>query len=207
MDYRGVLGVNSVEIIVSKSRFIATCTNVSNSEEAIEFIREISKRYSDATHNCYGYIANPEMTEMKFSDDGEPQGTAGQPILEVLRKKKLACSAVVVTRYFGGIKLGTGGLVAAYTKAAKECIESASIASFLLSDYCIAVADYSNKNRIVQAIENNGGEVYNINYMNEVVINYVVPEYLTATVSKAIISTTSGKIIPTSDKKDYYIYK
>jgi uncharacterized YigZ family protein len=207
MDYRGVLGEFQSEYFVSRSRFIATAINIGNLEEAAEFIKEISKRYKDATHNCYAYIANPEMTEMKFSDAGEPQGTAGQPILEVLKKKKLACTAVVVTRYFGGVKLGTGGLAQAYTKVTAECLENALIADFKLSDYYKIKTPYGLKGKIERAIEDNGGEISEIIYDNEVSIIYAVPVSLTDNMKKELDKATSGNTETEFLYRKYYIYK
>lgn len=207
IDYQGVLGVSVHEYVVSHSRFIATATNIGNAEEAAEFIREVAKRYSDATHNCYAYIANSEMSEMKFSDDGEPQGTAGQPMLEVLKKKKLACTLVVVSRYFGGIKLGTGGLANAYTRVTKECLDKANIVSFKLSEYVKIRAEYALKGKIEQAIENSGGEISEITYLEEIEIIYAVPIDLIETVRVALMSVTSGNIKAETLYRKYYIYK
>lgn len=206
-DYQGVLGLNTILYEVSRSKFIATATNVSSHSEALDFIRDISKNYNDATHNCYAYISNPEMSEMRFSDDGEPQGTAGQPILEVLKKKEIACTAVVVTRYYGGIKLGTGGLVAAYTKAAKDCIESANIVDFKLSDYYKVTAHYSMRNKIEQAVKASGGEVVDIMYLEDVELLFAVPKALSDVANERILSVTSARCkIEHTDTK-YYIYK
>ena len=115
---------NSIEIIVKKSRFIANAVQVNSKEEAEEKIKEFKKKYYDARHNCYAYIVD---NFEKCSDDGEPSKTAGAPILDVLRKKELSNILVVVTRYFGGILLGTGGLVRAYTKAVQDAIDTAEI--------------------------------------------------------------------------------
>ena len=115
------------EIVISRSRFICTLKPVSDAADAQEFIKSIRKRYPAATHYCYAYIANEGGTEQKFSDDGEPQGTAGQPMLEVLKKRATYKTAAVVTRYFGGIKLGAGGLVSAYTRSVAEALDTKCI--------------------------------------------------------------------------------
>ncbi len=115
------------EIVINKSRFIGTGFSCMNEEEAKEKVAKIKKEFSDATHNCYAYIFDELGNSLKFSDDGEPQGTAGMPILEVLRNKKLVLSGVVVTRYFGGIKLGAGGLVRAYTECAVKTLDSCGV--------------------------------------------------------------------------------
>ncbi|MEG0050899.1 MAG: YigZ family protein [Terrisporobacter sp.] len=112
------------EYIVEKSTFIGYSKPIKTEEEAIEFVNEIKKKHKDATHNVWAYTVGENMNIQRYSDDGEPQGTAGIPTLEVIKKEDLRNVVVVVTRYFGGIKLGAGGLVRAYTKGAKVGIES-----------------------------------------------------------------------------------
>ena len=114
---------------IKRSKFIATVCGEVDSETAEDFVKSVKKKYADATHNCYAYIGDINGQATRFSDDGEPGGTAGQPILQVLRKKGLVRTAVVVTRYFGGIKLGAGGLVGAYTESAVLGLESAKIST------------------------------------------------------------------------------
>lgn len=118
------------EIVIEKSRFICTLKKVNSEAEAQEFIKAIKKEFWDATHNCSAYIVD-EMAQ-RSSDDGEPSGTAGLPMLEVLRKNKLTNTAAVVTRYFGGIKLGAGGLVRAYTNSVAEAVRATGIAQKVL---------------------------------------------------------------------------
>ena len=109
--YLTVDGVTENTVEIKRSKFIATLSHVESGEDAEAFVRAVRKRYPDATHNCYAYIADELGNETRFSDDGEPGGRAGQPMLEVLKKRGVVRAAVVVTRYFGGIKLGAGGLV------------------------------------------------------------------------------------------------
>jgi uncharacterized YigZ family protein len=113
------------EIIIEKSRFITSLKRVYGEDDAKSFVQSIKSEYPDATHNCYAYIADEGGFFSKFSDDGEPQGTAGLPMLETLKVKGLKQVAVVVTRYFGGVKLGTGGLVRAYADCVKKAVEKA----------------------------------------------------------------------------------
>ena len=110
MGYISVSGELSTEKVIERSRFITTSAHVEGESQAQEFIARISAKYKDATHNCYAYIADSTGNSPRFSDNGEPSGTAGMPILEVLKNKKIFCVAVVETRYFGGIKLGAGAL-------------------------------------------------------------------------------------------------
>ena len=111
---------NTTEIIINKSKFITNIFYVKTKEEVNNYLNEIQEKYNDATHNCYAYIINGLVGS---SDDGEPSGTAGKPILNVLEKNNLNYCLCIVTRYFGGIKLGAGGLVRAYTKATTECLK------------------------------------------------------------------------------------
>ena len=115
------------EIIIEKSTFIGYAKPIKTEEEAVDFINEIKKKHKDATHNVWAYTVGKSMNIQRYSDDGEPQGTAGIPTLEVIKKEDLRDVVVVVTRYFGGIKLGAGGLVRAYTKGAKVGIEAAKV--------------------------------------------------------------------------------
>ncbi|MBQ1328426.1 MAG: YigZ family protein, partial [Eubacterium sp.] len=112
------------EVIVKKSRFIGITYPVNTPEEAADFVNSIKKKYYDARHNCYAYVIGDNRDQIKFSDDGEPGGTAGKPMLDVLLGSGITNIAVVVTRYFGGTLLGTGGLVRAYSDAAKEAVQA-----------------------------------------------------------------------------------
>jgi len=115
------------EFIVNKSRFIGHAKPVETEEEALAFLAEMREKYADATHNCYAYIIGPNMGVMRYSDDGEPGGTAGMPIIEVMKARGVTNCCVVVTRYFGGILLGAGGLVRAYTQGAVVAINAAQV--------------------------------------------------------------------------------
>ena len=125
--YKTLHGFGVDEIIIDKSLFIGYAKPIKSEEEAIEFVNEIKKKHKDATHNVWAYTVGATMNIQRYSDDGEPQGTAGIPTLEVIKKENLRDVVVVVTRYFGGIKLGAGGLVRAYTKGAKVGLESARV--------------------------------------------------------------------------------
>lgn len=135
-----VLGRHESEKIIERSRFIAYSAHVESEEEARAFLAEIRKAHSLATHVCYAFIADKTGNLQRFSDDGEPQGTAGVPILEVLKNKKLYETAVAIVRYFGGVKLGAGGLVRAYSSSAAENLDGADIRSLeVCVEYEIAV--------------------------------------------------------------------
>ena len=125
--YRTLLKAASDEFIVNKSRFIGYGQPCETEEEALAFLAEIRGRHKDASHNCYAYIIGPNMGVMRYSDDGEPGGTAGMPIIEVMKNRGVVNACVVVTRYFGGVLLGAGGLVRAYTQGAVTAIDACGI--------------------------------------------------------------------------------
>ena len=127
IEYKTLAKAGSDEIIIEKSRFIGYCAPVSSEEEALEFIEKIKKKHYDATHNVFAYVVGLDNNIQRYNDDGEPSGTAGVPILEVIKKEDLRNVVIVVTRYFGGIKLGTGGLIRAYTKGAKIALDAGII--------------------------------------------------------------------------------
>ncbi len=117
----------SAELVIKKSKFIANIIPIHNEDEAKKYIEKISKKYYDAKHNCYAYRLEENMILERFSDNGEPNGTAGSPILELLKKQDINNILVVVTRYFGGVLLGTGGLIRAYTDVTKKALEKVKI--------------------------------------------------------------------------------
>lgn len=126
-EYKTIMEAGTGEIVEKKSHFIGYVRHTESEEEALAFINEIRKKHYDARHNCFAYCVDGEQQTQRFSDDGEPGGTAGKPILEVIKGNELCDVCIVVTRYFGGTLLGTGGLVRAYTDAAKACIENTKV--------------------------------------------------------------------------------
>ena len=141
--YRTVEQLGQDEVVIEKSTFIGYARPVENEEAALAFIQEIKKKHRDATHNVPAYVLGEHNEVQRCNDDGEPSGTAGVPVLEVLKKENVRNVAIVVTRYFGGIKLGTGGLVRAYTKGAKVALESAKIITRVLYQTVIISVDYT----------------------------------------------------------------
>src|SRR5690554_1431346 len=141
--YKTVKHEGSKEVIIKKSRFIGQALPVSSEDEAQQFIDTIKKQHHSASHNCYAYIIGDQDQYQKQSDDGEPSGTAGKPILEVLKNQKMKNVVIVVTRYYGGIMLGAGGLIRAYSDGAVAAIEAGeSVFQVLHQEICIAI-DYT----------------------------------------------------------------
>lgn len=158
------------EIVINKSRFITTVMPIRNYSDAIEKIKTISKKYSDATHNCYAFISNNIATEQRFSDDGEPQGTAGIPMLEVLKKRHIYMTLAVVTRYFGGVKLGANGLVGAYSRSVTEGLDKADIVENTYSEIASVKCDYGYYKKVEALLLESGAEIDDIVYDEKVTL-------------------------------------
>lgn len=141
--YTTVLGASEAEFTEKKSRFIGRCFPVETEDEAFAVIADVKKRHWDATHNCYAFIVGENGLTQRFSDDGEPSGTAGMPILDVIKQKGLTNTLIVVTRYFGGILLGAGGLVRAYSKAAASAVDCADMVRVEPTAVMTVEIDYS----------------------------------------------------------------
>ena len=137
-SYLTVSGSSREEVVISKSRFIGYASPCADESEAVSFLQRIRDEHKTATHHCYAYIIGQNSGIMRYSDDGEPGGTAGMPIMDVMRLKGIVNCCVVVVRYFGGVLLGTGGLVRAYTQSAQAALDSAGIARMELTteEYC-----------------------------------------------------------------------
>ncbi|MDE6441259.1 MAG: YigZ family protein, partial [Clostridia bacterium] len=174
--YLSVSGDCVTQKTIEKSRFITTSRHVEDEEQAKNFIAEISSRYADATHNCYAYICDSLGNFLRFSDDGEPQGTAGMPILEVIKNKKLMQTAVVVTRYFGGIKLGAGGLVRAYSGATAENLDTAQKVSYEICSESLYRTDYSGVDTALRYFSEKSANVLDTQYSDEVLFRVAVKE-------------------------------
>ncbi|SET09233.1 uncharacterized protein, YigZ family [Oceanobacillus limi] len=169
-SYFTVKEQGSDEIIVQKSRFIGYVRRVETEEAAQAFIQEIKKKHHDATHNCSAYIIGEHDHIQKANDDGEPSGTAGVPMLEVLKKQNLKDTAVVVTRYFGGIKLGGGGLIRAYGSTTSQAIATTGIVKRQLMQGHSITVDYTLLGKLENVLRNSEYIVDAINYLENVEI-------------------------------------
>ena len=156
------------EIIIQKSRFIGYVRRVETEEEAQAFIQEIKKKHHDATHNCSCYMIGENNQIQKANDDGEPSGTAGVPMLEVLKKQNLKDTAVVVTRYFGGIKLGAGGLIRAYGNTTSQAIKTTGVVKRQLMQGFSITVDYSLLGKLENVLRNSDYIIETINYLENV---------------------------------------
>lgn len=191
-EYRIPAGPGEAEFVEKRSRFLGHVRPVESEEEARAFIAQMKKQYYDARHNCWCYIIKdgPE----RYSDDGEPQGTAGIPMLEVFRREGITNLVCVVTRYFGGVLLGAGGLLRAYTKSAKDALDAAGISSVRRWVECELPCSYSMAERLKQEIAASGGLVTDTEYSASVVIKALIPETLSEAFSAQIFDISGGTV-------------
>lgn len=185
---------SSSEIVEKKSRFIATVYPVENQEQALEYIEEAKKKNWNATHNCYAYVCGEKHELQRFSDDGEPSGTAGKPILDVLLGEDVHDTLIIVTRYFGGTLLGTGGLVRAYSKVAKEGLLASTIVNKQYGSKMRLVVDYNNIGKVQYLLASNKIEVLTTDYTDNVEITVIVPVDQVDNFETTLVEATSANI-------------
>lgn len=187
-----------------KSRFIAHISTVDSEEEAAVYIAEMKKKYWDARHNCYAYIIGGKNEIQRFSDDGEPGGTAGKPILDVLLGSGLHNVIIVVTRYFGGVLLGTGGLVRAYQKSSADALEKSTITEKMKGVEAEAVVDYTAVGKINYLISSMGIFRLDAAYGENVRFKLLIPEKMYDKFCESILEATSAKAIINKNATIYY---
>lgn len=174
-DYRTVKLYGESEYVIQKSKFLTYVKRTETEEEAIDFINEIKKLHHNATHNCSAYMIGEHDQIQKANDDGEPSGTAGVPMLEVLKKQMLKDTTVVVTRYFGGIKLGSGGLIRAYGRATSEGIEATGLVERKSHDIMRVAVDYTWLGKVENEVRQSAYPLKEITYAEDVVLYIYVP--------------------------------
>lgn len=194
-SYRVVYRGGEGEIIEKKSRFIATVRPVETEEEAAAFIQEMKKQYWDARHNCSAFVIGERAELTRCSDDGEPSGTAGRPMLEVLLGEGLCNVAVVVTRYFGGTLLGTGGLVRAYGQAVKAGLSQCTVISKEKGELLSIIADYNDIGRLQHLLAGLQVPVMDTVYGEKVTIRVVLPLSETEAVKQAVTEATGARTL------------
>ena len=194
IEYKTIFKPGQSEIVIEKSKFICQCSKAETEEEANAFISLIRKNNHDASHNVYAYIIGDTMNIQKYSDDKEPSGTAGMPILEVLKKENITNIVVVVTRYFGGVKLGTGGLIRAYAKSVKLCLDNSKITSKKIFIPIELTVDYAYTKKIQHDFLTRNILNANPEFMEEVTFTiFIVPDNIEETMSY-YNNLTSGNI-------------
>lgn len=203
-SYKILYKGGSGELIEKKSRFIADIKPASTEEEVSEFIEEVRKKYWDARHHCYAYILGDKGQVSRMSDDGEPSQTAGKPMLEVLQGEGLHDVCAVVTRYFGGTLLGTGGLVRAYQGAVKEGLQTCVMIEKRLAQRIRVYSDYSGAGKIQYIASQAGVHTLDSQFMENCVFTFLAPVSQGGVFTAQITEGTAGKAVIEEDGQVYF---
>ena len=203
MEYKTIAERCEARFVEKKSEFIGYLAPVTAEDEAVAFINEIRALHRKATHNCYAYILR-ENSIARHSDDGEPSGTAGVPIYEVLRKEELCDVVCVVTRYFGGIMLGASGLVRAYTRGAKDAVTAARIRVMAMAARVDIEVDYSLYGRLPQILSEFDTRTESEDFSDFVRLSVFVREELAEKLTEKLVDSCNGKITVTVTQKTWY---
>ncbi len=206
-SYRVLIRGGQGEYQEKKSRFIATIRKCESEQEAAAFIEEMKKKYWDARHNCSACCIGPRGELTRCSDDGEPGGTAGRPMLEVLLGAELRNVAAVVTRYFGGVLLGTGGLVRAYTRAVQEGLKNCVIGRMRAGVEAEICADYNGVGKILYLLGNAGIDPVSSEYTERVALKILVPREQMGELRAKIVEATAGQAEFRLGKELYFVDK
>ncbi len=204
-EYRVLLEGGSGEITEKKSRFIATLRSCETESQAAAFVEEMKKKYWDASHNCSAYVIGSRGETVRCSDDGEPGGTAGRPMLEVLLGEGIRNAAVVVTRYFGGTLLGTGGLARAYAQAVKAGLAGCRVGTMRYGWELLVRTDYNGIGRILHLLGQRGIEPEESDYGADVRLKLLVPADLEAELAGELVEATNGRAEIEKLRELYYI--
>lgn len=191
-QYYSVLKECSCEILEKKSRFIGYISPVTSESEATSFLNKIREKHWDARHNVYAYVLKNGIS--KSSDDGEPHGTAGVPILNVIKNNNLFDTIIVVTRYFGGILLGTGGLLRAYSQTATLAVSSSEIVTFKYSNVFKLSCKYDQYDKILSTLENFGAKLDESVFLDEINLKFHVQIEKTENLKNSLLKVTAGNL-------------
>lgn len=203
-DYKTVAREASDEFVEKRSRFIGYVKPVKTEEEAVAFINQKRSEHWDARHNVYAYSLR-EGNIKRYSDDGEPSGTAGMPVLDVIVKNEIYDVCVVVTRYFGGVLLGTGGLVRAYSQGSKIALESGGIVLMQSCSLCGVSCSYNRYGKVSSLVVENGATIDDTIYESDVKIKFHIPPEQLSQLNKKLADATSGEVQAESDGESYFM--
>jgi uncharacterized YigZ family protein len=204
-SYKVITKNGSGEIVEKKSRFIANVFSVESQEEAEQKIAEVSKKYWDARHNCYAFVIGENSENTRCSDNGEPSGTAGKPILEVITGAGITNVLVIVTRYFGGVLLGTGGLVRAYTQAAQAGLAASEVGEKVYSQKLTLKVGYNMINNVQYYLNQNEIPIADSRYEADVEFDICVREADITKIIDGLTQKCEGQITITQGDKGYYL--
>lgn len=196
MEFTTILQQAEAEFIEKKSRFIGRAYPVETEDEVRSILESVRKEYWDASHNVFAYRVGLQPEIQRFSDDGEPGGTAGMPILEVLRGARTQNTLVIVTRYFGGVLLGTGGLVRAYTRGAQEALAAAGVIKKEICCRYLVRMDYTQLGKVQYALAKEDYVIESTTYTDQVELTVIVPEKRQASFIKRMTEIGEGRLMP-----------
>ena len=192
--YKTILRRDEDEFIINKSRFIGHAAPCTSEQQALDFIAEMRAKYKDASHNCYAYVIGRNKGIMRYSDDGEPGGTAGLPMMEVLKNRDVTDLCVVVTRYFGGILLGAGGLVRAYTQGAQVAVAAAGVQRMSLYTVALIACPYNLYEIILHLLPDHDCAVEETDYGADVTLTVTLPAGREDELNRALAEATAGQV-------------
>ncbi len=202
--YTTLMGEGTDEFEEKRSVFICHAKHITTAEEAEEFIKAKKKEYNDATHNCWAYLLDGGMVQ-RYSDDGEPQGTAGMPILDTIRKSGVVDAVVVVTRYFGGILLGAGGLVRAYSHGSKVGLEAAGIVTYEKYTELMLECTYSDYQRYNVLLPQFNAIIDDTSFTDKVIITFAIKQPRVSDLAAKIVEMSGGRdeLVEIGERFDY----
>ena len=205
-DYITIKDSASPEFTERRSRFIGYIKPVTDEKQALDFINSIRAKHWDATHNVYAYVLREQNT-CRYSDDNEPQGTAGMPVLDVIRKSGLTDVCIVVTRYFGGILLGGGGLVRAYSHSASLAVDAAGMILMRGCDICSLECTYNQYGKLSSLVPENGGIVDDADFSDKVTLRFHIPSDEVQRLQKLVTEVTCGTVVIEKESEQYFAFK
>lgn len=205
--YKTLLNVGSEEVVINKSRFIGHGCPCETEDAALSFLNKIRAQYRDASHNCYAYIIGLNSGIMRYSDDGEPGGTAGLPMMDVLRGAGVVNCCIVVTRYFGGVLLGTGGLVRAYTQGCKLALNAAEIVSMERTCHDLCEVPYSEWDKVNYALLSLPAKTQNVSYSSSISFTLLTRSGDRTSVIEALMKASGRKMIVLEDEDSFEAWK
>ena len=205
--YFTILGEKENLIVIERSKFICFIKQVEDEQDAKTYLEQIRKKHSLANHCCYAYIADDKGLIQKFSDDGEPQGTAGLPMLEVLKSKKMFKTVAVVVRYFGGIKLGTGGLTRAYSGSVAECLAVSNVVDMQPASILKLDCDYDGYSLLIKLLNVEGVSIVNTDFSDKITVVFAVKLDAEEKLKEKLIDAFNGKIIIDKIENKYFAFR
>lgn len=203
-EFQTIYEGGEAEIVEKKSRFIAHTYHVTTEEEVQEVLEKVRKEYWDARHNCWAYSIGEKQPALRCSDDGEPSGTAGKPMLEVLTGQEIHNVVAVVTRYFGGTLLGTGGLIRAYTKSTQEGIQNSVVIEKCLGQKISLTCDYTTSGKIQYLTATDHIPVLDTVYTDNVTFEMIIPIEDVGMMEKKFMEASMGKAVLEKGEESYY---